>query len=86
MKQFWEVIFDDEKRKMEVIGTSTNDTLLTNNVSEMQQAGMKVRCQTPDISIPKDELKLLGFTYEDNLYSRLLSDYETKTGKQLKRW
>ncbi len=52
----------------------------------MQQAGMKVRCQTPDTSVRKDEIKLLGFTFEDNLYSRLLSDYETKTRKQLERW
>ena len=71
MKRFWEVIFDDSKRTIEVIGSSTNDTLLTNNVWKMQQAGMKVRCQTPDISIPKDEIKLSGYTVEENLYSRL---------------
>ena len=86
MKQFWEVIYDDDKRTMEVIGTSIDDTLLTNNVCEMQKAEMKVRCQTADISIRKDEIKVSGYVVEDNLYSRLLTDYEIKTRKQLKRW
>ncbi len=83
---FWEVIFDDENRKMEIIGKSSNDLLLTNNVYEMQQVGMKVRCQTPDISIKRDEITLLGYSIEEGLYGRLLSTYETKTGKLLKRW
>jgi hypothetical protein len=86
MKKFWEVIYDDSKRTIEVIGSSTDDTLLTKNVSEMQQAGIKVRCSTPDISISKDEITVSGYTYEDNLYSRLLNDYELATKKQLRRW
>jgi hypothetical protein len=86
IKKFWEVIFDDEKLTMEVVGTSTDDTRLTNNISEMQQAGMKVRCQTPDTSVQKDEITLSGYTFENNLYSRLLRDYEIKTQKRLKRW
>ncbi len=86
MKKFWEVIYDDNKRTFEVIGSSNDDTLLTNNVSEMQRAGIKARCSTPDISISKDEIKVSGYTFEDNLYSRLLNDYELLTKKQLKRW
>lgn len=86
MKQFWEVIYDDDKRTMEVIGTSTDDTRLINNVSEMQQAGMKVRCQTADLSVSKDKIKVSGYVVEDNLYSRLLNDFEIKIQKILKRW
>jgi hypothetical protein len=86
MNKFWEVIYDDENRSMEVIGTSVDDTRLTNNVCEMQGAGMRVRCQTPDISVPKDQITVVGYTHENNLYSRLLSEYEMKTRKRLKRW
>ena len=86
IKNFWEVIYDDSKRTMEVIGSSTDDTLLTNNTFEMQQAGMKVRCQTADISVPKNEIKLKGYNHEEGLYSRLLMEYENLTKKQLKRW
>lgn len=63
---------------MEVIGTSTDDTRLTNNVCGMQMAGMKVRCQTADISVPEEEITVNGYIHENNLYSRLLTDYETK--------
>lgn len=86
MKRFWEIIYDDTKKTMEVVGSSTDDTLFTNNVFEMQQAGMKIHCQTGDISIPKENIKLSGYTNEDNLYSRLLTEYEQITHKQIKRW
>lgn len=86
MKKFWEVIYDDKTKTMEVIGSSTDETLLTNNVAEMQKIGMIVRCNTPDIDTPKEEIKLAGYTLEDNLYGRLLTEYEIKTRKQLKRW
>ena len=86
MKRFWEVIIDDSKRTIEVIGTSSDDTLLTNNTVEMQHAGMNVRCTTSDISYPKNEIKISGYKYEANLYTRLLAEYGQKTSKQLKRW
>jgi len=47
---------------------------------------MKIHCQTPDISIRKEEIKLSVYTIEDKLYSRFLNNYEIKTQKQLKRW
>jgi len=84
--RFWEIIYDDENRKMEIIGSSIDDTKLTNNVVEMQRVGMKVRCQTGDINIPEDRHQLTGYEKEENLYSRLLSEYESRTKKQLKRW
>lgn len=86
MKRFWEVIYDDKAQTMEVIGTSTNDTLLTNNVIEMQKAGMKVLCNTPSIEIREEDIKLPHYKLEKNLYGRLLDEYQINTKKQLKRW
>ena len=85
-KSFWEVIYDDSLSKMEILGTSTDDTHLIYNVSEMQRAGMKVRCQTPPISTPKEDIIVKGYEIEENLYARLLIEYEKLTRKQLKRW
>jgi hypothetical protein len=86
MKRFWEVVYDDNAQTMEVIGTSSNDTLLTNNVVEMQKAGFKVRCNTPSIETREEEIKLPHYELEKNLYGRLLDEYQIKTGRQLKRW
>jgi len=87
MKRFWEIVYDDDKRTMEIIGTSTDDTLLTNNVSKMIRSDMHVRCQVLDISIEKEDIDgPPGYTKEENLYSRLLLEYEKKTGKVLKQF
>ena len=86
MKTFWEVIYDESNKTMEVIGSSSDDTSLTNNTYEMQQAGMKVHCQTSDISTSKESITVVGYSHEDNLYTRLLNEYEQLTKKQLKRW
>jgi len=83
---FWEIIIDDTQKTFEIIGKSSNDTLLTNNVCEMQQKNMKVRCQTLDISYSETDIQIKGYKLEENLYARLLSEYEQKTKKQLKRW
>lgn len=53
--------------------------------AKMRQSGMKVRCQTADISIPKEGITVNGYIQEDNLYSRLLSEFEMRTKKLLKR-
>ena len=84
--RFWEVIYDDKLNKMEVIGSSSDDTLLTKNVCDMQDAGMKVRCQTADIDTPKEKMTLSGYQIENNLYGRLITEYERLTGKLMKRW
>lgn len=86
MKRFWEVIYDGKAKTMEIIGTSSDDTLLTNNVAEMQLAGFDVRCNTADADVDKSQIKLPYYTIEENLYQRLLNEYQLKTGKQLKRW
>lgn len=65
----------------------------------MQNAGIKIRCQAPDIDIPENKVKISSYTIEENLYSRLLdipvmlspeirllTEYEKTTSKQLKRW
>lgn len=84
--QFWEVIYDDTNRKMEVMGPSSDDTKMTNNVAEMIRTGMKVHCQTADAKYPKEEVKLRGYEKENNLYQRLITEYEKSTGKLMNRW
>lgn len=84
--QFWEVIYDDYNRKMDVMGPSSDDTIFTNNVAEMIKAGMEVHCQTADIKYPKEQVKLSGYQKEENLYQRLINEYEKLTGKLMKRW
>jgi hypothetical protein len=86
MKSFWEIFIDDTSRTFEVLGSSTDDTLLTNNTVEMWRAGFKVRCQTPDISIPKEEIKIAGYKQVEKLYSRLIREYEELTTKSLRLW
>ena len=81
MKKFWEIVYYDDDHKFEVIGESTDDTLLTKNVSEMQKAGMHVRCNTPDISVNKNDIKLANYNPENGLYNRLMTQYESITGK-----
>lgn len=86
MGKYWEVVYDDENSKIEVIGQSNDDTLLTYNVSEMQRAGMKVHCNAPDVTNPESNITLTHYQREVGLYSHLLGEYQKKTGKQLKRW
>ncbi len=86
MNRFWEIIIDDSKLTFEIIGSSSDITLFTNNVAEMQRIGMKVQCQTPDISVSRNNIPIKAYyTLEDNLYSRLLLQYGQQTKKQLKR-
>lgn len=86
MKRFWEVIYDGDAQTMEVIGTSTNDTLLTNNVAAMQKAEMNVRCNTPGIETREEDIILPHYKIEKGLYRRLIHEYGIKIGKQLKQW
>lgn len=85
MKRFWEVLYDDQRKTMEIIGISNDDTRLTNNVCEMQRVGLKVRCQTVNISVPIYDINLSGYTIEESVYAQLLNDYQQLTKKQLKR-
>lgn len=83
MKTFCVVIFDDREKTFEALGPLTDDTRLTNNTWEMQEAGMGVRCQAVDIPSSQESMIVVGYTREDNLYTRLLDEYEQLTGKHL---
>jgi len=84
MKKFWEVIFDDANKKMEVIGVSFDDTQFNYHVSEMRGVGMQVHNATPSINIREEDIVLNGYSTEKGLYKRLLNEYEMKVGKRLK--
>lgn len=88
MKWFWEVILDDKNSTFEVIGTTTDDTLFTNNIVLLQKTGFKVHCDTPDGNYNEAEVKLMYPRYkeEKGLYQRLLLEWEQITGKTAKRW
>ncbi len=86
MKRFLEIIIDDKTQTLELLNWSHDDTHLINNVVNMQKAGMYIRCITIDKEPLKDEILIHGFKREEGLYSRLLLEYEEKTGKALKRW
>ncbi len=85
-KQFWEIIKDDRSKTYEVLGLSSDDTALTNMTYAMQQAGMHVRCETPDYpgttkdSIPSGYAQI-GFREEKGLLVRLKKEYAERTQK-----
>jgi hypothetical protein len=85
-RTFWLMVIDDASRTFEVFGKSTDDTLLTSNTVEMQRAGLEVRCQAPDISFSKEDIEIHGYKHEDGLYSRVINEYEKRTGKSLNKW
>lgn len=85
-RRFWEVIIDRKAKTFEVLGVSSDDTLLTDNVATMIKAGMDVACNTPDSNIPKEELTITGYQSEAGVYDRLLSEYFKISKKHLRRW
>ena len=86
MKNFWEVIYDDEIRTFD-LRESSNDELFTNNVAMLQNNGFNIHCQTGDIDkLSGSEKMLIGYTREIGLYQRLLLEFEEKTGKTVIRW
>lgn len=84
--QFWEIVIDDKNRVFEIIGTTTNDTLLINNTCALQREGFKVRCQALDLSTHRSEIVIQGYKEEKGVYESFLNQYEQKTGKALKKW
>jgi hypothetical protein len=80
--KFWQVIKDDSKRTFEVCGQASNENAFTNKVYAMQKAGMNVSCITPPVTnknSSKDLVKLTGYSKEEGLYERLLTEFRTKT-------
>ena len=81
----FQIIYDDTTRTYGTVSTSPDDRLLTDNTYLMQAAGMQVHCQAGVLlSVGKETL--LGYAYEEGLYERLLTEWETHTGKTAKRW
>jgi hypothetical protein len=80
--RFWQVIKDDSKKTFEVISQVANDNSFTNKTYAMQKAGMNVSCITPPVTnktSSKELVKIVGYTKEDGLYERLLSQYREIT-------
>lgn len=80
--KFWQIIKDDSKRTFEVCGQVANDNAFTNKTVAMQRAGMHVSCMTPPVTnktSSKDLVKVTGYTKEDGLQERLLSEYRKLT-------
>jgi hypothetical protein len=76
--KFWMIIRDDSKRTFEVCGQTTNDNSFTNKTHAMQKAGMLISCMTPPVTnktSSKGLVKIVGYTNEEGLYDRLLSQY-----------
>jgi hypothetical protein len=74
----WQIIKDDSKRTFEVISHATNTDPFTNETYRMQRAGMNVSCITPPVTnkaSSKEMIKLTGYTKEDGLHERLLSQF-----------
>lgn len=85
-QHYWQIIKDDSNRSFEVIGKSSNDTLLTNNVCEMMKVGMHVQCTTPPYNSnqSEEEITIPGYKLEAGLYNRLINEYEEKTKIRLR--
>ncbi len=83
--RWWEIIKDIRNQTFDVIGTTSDDTLLTNNVVEMCNAGVLVQCDTPQYTgnETEEDLHIPGYTREKGLYQKVLSEFESKTGRAL---
>lgn len=68
------------------MGYISNDSLITLNVRQMQIAEMDVNCHGLPEEPIKNEVIERGYEWEENLYQRLLLEYEAKTGRIAKRW
>jgi hypothetical protein len=76
--RYWQIIRDDAKRTFEVCGQIANENSFTNKTHAMQKAGMNVSCMVPPVTnktSSKGLIKIAGYTHEDGLYERLLSQY-----------
>lgn len=74
----WEVIKDDSKRTFEVCGKAANNNHFTNSIHGMQRAGMNVSGVTLPVGVTnsnKEGIKVSGYTKEEGLHERLLSEY-----------
>lgn len=83
--QFLEIIKDDRSKTYEVIGLSSNDTVLTKMTRDMQKAGMGVRCETVCAPATKKTQSQATMIREDSRRKKgFLTDLRKNTEKRLR--
>ena len=83
--KFWLIIKDDSKKTFEVCAQESNTNSFTNRTYAMQRVGMNVSCMTPPVTnktSSKVLIKIIGYTPEDGLYKRLLSEYQKRSQEE----
>lgn len=84
---WWGIIKDDSNRTFEVIGKLSDITHLTDNVVAMMKAGMSIQCSTPVFDGEEErDIMIAGYQRENDLYRRLISEYQLKTKLPLNQW
>jgi hypothetical protein len=82
----WQIIRDDSRKTYEICGQDANNNYFTNSVYGMQKAGMTVSGMTPPVtnkSSSKEAIKIVGYTKEEGLYTRLQKEYRDITRSQM---
>ena len=74
----WIVVRDVEKQTAEYVGATYDDTLLENSVMAMNNIGMNVTCFYPEVGQQPNKVMPYGYTHEEGLWDRLLTEYNTK--------
>ena len=73
---------DDSTQTFEVLGLSSDDTAVTNLVSEMQDLGIRARCQAAHDPFTSDQIAdgflEIGYRPEPGLYQRLTAEFERR--------
>ena len=85
----WLIIKDDSKKTFEVCGNAANDNAFSNKIYGMQKAGMNISGATPPVTnknSSKDVIKIIGYSKEDGLYERLLTQYREITLRSSGQW
>jgi hypothetical protein len=84
--KYWQIIKDDSKRTFEVCGQVSNTDPFTNKTIAMQRAGMNVSCVMLPVGTKnssKSLIKFTGYTLENDLYERLLKEFQTIRQKEM---
>ena len=76
----WLILKDDAKRTFEVVGQEFNTNAFMNRTIGMQRLGMMVSAITPPITNKNSNrasVTVPGYTPEEGLEARLMSQYRT---------
>ena len=85
----WHVIKDETAKTFEVITQASNDNAFSNKTYAMQKAGMNINAiilPVTNKNANKESIKLVGYSYEDGLYERLLKEHQKITLKNSGFW